>query len=66
MVLGRLKEIEGVFKKIVRLYNTRCPNADEKRGPATFFKKSCLSPLFLFLFLRFSFYPATLSQIVHV
>jgi len=26
MVLGRLKEIDGVFKKTVRLYDTRCPS----------------------------------------
>ena len=32
MVLGRLKEINGVFKKTVRLHNTRCPNADKKKG----------------------------------
>jgi len=31
MVLRRLKEIDGVFKKTVRLYDTRCPNADKKK-----------------------------------
>ena len=62
MVLGRLKEIDRVFKKTVRLYDTRCPNANKKKGACNFFKKSCLSSLFLYLFLRFSFYPVTLFR----